>query len=166
MAVTAEGAYITPLPCLYRFKEHLYLLNSATGELIRMNEQGEVQEVHQIWHKDRERFAVAGYEPFKRGGELMTLQYQKANPGLVPDGEYLWTVTRYHDARRDVTRSRITRFKMGEKAFSQFVIPGVEGSLVVLKKEGQSLIFFHMGNTHELYRVDIGSLKTFTPVRG
>ena len=166
LAVTPGGAYITPQPNLYRIDSHIYLLNSAIGELIKMNDRGEIEEVHQIWNKDREQFARAGYEPYRRRDGMQTLQHRIPNPGLVHDGESMWTVTRYFDAIQNETKARITRFKMGEKAFSMYRIPGVEGSLMLLKKQDQSLFFFHLGNTHQLYRVDIGSLKPFAPVRG
>ena len=163
LAVIAEGGYVTPHPSLFYFNARIYLLDAAIGDVIKMNEKGEILDVYQIKIKDRERFTPVGYEPYKHQEETLTLQHRTPAPGLVPDRDHLWTVSRHYDGRSDRTHSMIVRFKMGDETLSRYTLPGVDSQLVVLKKQGQKLIFFDLGEGHLIYQVDIRSLKPFSP---
>ena len=166
LAVIAEGGYVTPHPSLFYFDSKVYLLDAAIGEVLKLDEKGRILGVHQIKIKDRERFTPVGYEPYKHTEEILALQHRTPAPGLVPDGEHFWTVSRHYYERSDKTHSMIVRFKMGEETLSRFTLPGVQSRLTVLKKQEKALIFFDLGEGHLLYRVDLSSLKPFSPGDG
>ena len=163
LAVFQDGGYITPQPSLFLFGSKVFLLDIAIGEVLMMDEKGNILEVHQLKHKDREHLIPVDYAPYRSSPKerVTVATHRNATPGLVKDGAHFWTITRYFDSHKDRLRNVITRFKMGEDAFSRFVIPGVGTRLAVIEKKENALLFFDLGEGHLFYRVDIESLKPF-----
>ena len=141
LSIYAKDHYIFPQPSLFKFGSHLYLLDIAIGEIIKMDEGGTILDVGQVGNKDREKYIPIGYAAFDRTRPLTTVTHRNPFPGMVQHGEYFFTITRYHDEIRDKMRSVITRFQIGAQSerprFSRFVIPGVDSKITLLDKQGK-----------------------------